>query len=188
MTEFFCREGPNEFGPLSVVELRGLVASGRLTSAGQVRKGRIGKWLPATNVQGLFQPSRAAVAVAPAESDDDVPLLNGDDEFDEAPPANAFAQLEAVSVPPPLAMPAVPAEVRAATGRVTFLDLWAYAIAFGCYAAAAVAVLFGGFMFHEAKSVMHEIAGEVCFLGAIFAACGGCVIQILVSIRRKLLR
>jgi hypothetical protein len=96
MAEFFCREGNAEYGPLSADELRTLAASGRLTAAGEVRKGRQGNWLPATNVQGLFTPVSES-----AESDvaDEVTAVI--DEGDEQP----FAELAAVAAPEPLAVP-----------------------------------------------------------------------------------
>jgi hypothetical protein len=90
MAEFFCREGNAEFGPLSADDLRALAASGQLTAAGEVRKGRQGNWLPATNVQGLFP-----AAAETAESAD------GRAEESE----QSFEELAAVAAPEPLTLP-----------------------------------------------------------------------------------
>ncbi len=96
MAEFFCREGNAEYGPLSADELRTLAASGRLTAAGEVRKGRQGNWLPATNVQGLFTPVSEGAESAIADEE-----IAGVDEEDDQP----FAELAAVAAPEPLAVP-----------------------------------------------------------------------------------
>src|SRR5260370_17694387 len=103
MAEFFCREGNAEYGPLSADELRTLAASGRLTAAGEVRKGRQGFWLPATNVQGLFTPVSESAESDAAEEETAVV-----DEGDEQP----FAELAAVAAPEPLAVPSEAAPAR----------------------------------------------------------------------------
>ena len=97
MTEFFCREGNAEYGPLSADDLRALAASGQLTAAGAVRKGRAGNWVPATNVQGLF-PSNAESA----ESRDADNAAAGTVEKDVEP----FEELALVAAPEPLVEPA----------------------------------------------------------------------------------
>jgi hypothetical protein len=96
MAEFFCREGNAEYGPLSADELRTLAASGLLTAAGEVRKGRQGNWLPATNVQGLFSP--ISESAEPDAADEGTAVV---EEGDEQP----FAELAAVAAPEPLAVP-----------------------------------------------------------------------------------
>jgi hypothetical protein len=100
MAEFFGREGQSEFGPPSADELRALAASGRLTAAGEVRKGRQGNWLPATNVQGLFNAvSENAERVESGESEHE----NG--AIDAEPDEQPFAELASVAIPEPLALP-----------------------------------------------------------------------------------
>lgn len=96
MAEFFCREGNSEYGPLSADDLRALAASGQLTVAGEVRKGRQGIWLPATNVQGLFPSASAPIEAGESEHEADVEA-----DGEEQP----FAELAAVAAPEPLAEP-----------------------------------------------------------------------------------
>jgi hypothetical protein len=67
MADFFYRFGPNELGPLTVPELRTLVATGQLVPAGEIRKGRQGPWVPADSVQGLFP----ALETVPSELADE---------------------------------------------------------------------------------------------------------------------
>src|SRR5262245_12682192 len=54
MDEFYCRSGPNEYGPLTATELRKLAQVGRLVADDEVRRGRQGKWILAANLPGLF--------------------------------------------------------------------------------------------------------------------------------------
>jgi hypothetical protein len=65
MADFFYRYGPNELGPLTVPELRTLVASGQIIPSGEIRKGRQTPWVPADSVQGLFPALETAVAGPP---------------------------------------------------------------------------------------------------------------------------
>ncbi|HEY5314946.1 MAG TPA: DUF4339 domain-containing protein [Pirellulales bacterium] len=75
-TEWFCKVGAVEQGPLSVNELKALADRGSIGPDDFVRKGREGAWTRAAKVQGLFmaaalpvpatvEPSRPAAA-APA--------------------------------------------------------------------------------------------------------------------------
>jgi hypothetical protein len=85
MADFFYRFGPNELGPLTVPELRNLVATGKLVPAGEIRKGRVGPWVPAENVQGLFPALELTPQAPPDEADesDEVDEPDDDDELDE---------------------------------------------------------------------------------------------------------
>jgi len=95
MADFFYRFGPNELGPLTVPELRNLVAAGNLVPTGEIRKGRVGPWVPAENVQGLFPPLELApqappVAIDEAEESDDAGEPDETDEPEESVDLEAF--------------------------------------------------------------------------------------------------
>lgn len=100
MTDFYYRFGPNELGPLSVPDLRRLVAAGQIVPSGEIRKGRQTPWVPAESVQGLFpalemvppaardQVDESAAPDEPAEPPDDLAAFQGaieDFEFEPRP-------------------------------------------------------------------------------------------------------
>jgi hypothetical protein len=61
---WFCKIGEKKVGPLSVQQLRAIVARGQLRPEHMVRRGDDGPWVPAGRVKGLFrdQPSDGAAA------------------------------------------------------------------------------------------------------------------------------
>jgi Zn-dependent protease with chaperone function len=76
-TEWFCQISDDEYGPVTSAALRALAASGRLSTTDRVRKGRVGNWVTASQIAGLFDASKSVskaprplpVAVAAPESD-----------------------------------------------------------------------------------------------------------------------
>jgi hypothetical protein len=77
-TEWFCQIDDDEFGPVTSTALRALAASGRLSGTDRVRKGKVGNWVTASHVAGLFDASNSVskapppipVAIAKPESDE----------------------------------------------------------------------------------------------------------------------
>ncbi len=51
---WYVKEQEGEIGPLSVTQLRALVASGRVTGLSQVRHDQLNRWVAASRVQGLI--------------------------------------------------------------------------------------------------------------------------------------
>src|ERR1700722_13165626 len=51
---WYVKEQGSEIGPLSVSQLKALVASGRVTGLSQVRHDQLNRWVAANRVQGLI--------------------------------------------------------------------------------------------------------------------------------------
>jgi len=67
-SEWFCLIGGEELGPLTVRQLRAMARDGRLGPEDVVRRGREGRWVYASRVQGLFAAQAASSAGADAAS------------------------------------------------------------------------------------------------------------------------
>jgi len=83
MADFFYRFGPNELGPLTVPELRTLVAAGKIVPSGEIRKGRQTPWVPADSVQGLFPAFETAAAGLPDAEEEQAPSDEPDEPVDD---------------------------------------------------------------------------------------------------------
>jgi hypothetical protein len=106
---------------------------------------------------------------------------------------NLFAEIEAVAVdqsapPPPAPLSplaaAVQQEMEQESG-ILLLELWAIAVVLACYLLSATAIVFGIIAYRRADSSTQEIFAVLCWLFALVALCGGCSIQILLEICRR---
>lgn len=101
-----------------------------------------------------------------------------------------FAEIEAVdrTVPPPVPLSpfaaAVQQEMNQENGMM-FLEFWAVVLVLACYLLSAAAIVYGIIAFRRADHTMHEIFALLCWLFALVALCGGCSIQILLEICRR---
>lgn len=73
-SQWYCRTEDQEFGPFSSAELKMLCRESRLLPQHQVRQGAEGRWILASQVQGLFaadpaKPIKQAEPLAPRVSD-----------------------------------------------------------------------------------------------------------------------
>jgi len=64
-TEWFCQIDDDEYGPVTSTALRALAASGRLSETDRVRNGRVGNWVTASHVAGLFDASKSVPKAPP---------------------------------------------------------------------------------------------------------------------------
>jgi hypothetical protein len=101
-----------------------------------------------------------------------------------------FAEIEAVdqSVPPPVPLSALAAAVQQEMNQesgMLFLELWANVAVVVCYLLSAGAIVYGIVIFKRADSVTSEIFAAVCWMFALLALIGGCSIQILLEICRR---
>ena len=97
-SEWFCRIGGEELGPLSAQQVKTMAAQGRLHPGDSIRRGADGQWMPASRVKGLFpadQPGAEAAAPAAAET----PAEN-------KPPVKKIAKALPVAKQPVAAKPA----------------------------------------------------------------------------------
>ena len=66
-----------------------------------------------------------------------------------------------------------------------FLEFWAVVLVLACYLLSATAIVYGIIAFRRADNTTHEIFALLCWLFALVALCGGCSIQILLEICRR---
>ncbi|MCH7725698.1 MAG: DUF4339 domain-containing protein, partial [Planctomycetes bacterium] len=52
-TEWYCKIGDRQFGPVPTQKLRDMAVGGQLTPSSMVRRGENGQWVPADRVKGL---------------------------------------------------------------------------------------------------------------------------------------
>lgn len=101
-----------------------------------------------------------------------------------------FAEIEAVDLtvsPPaplsPLAV-AVQQELHQESGMM-FLEFWAIIVVLACYLLSAAAIVYGIIVYRRADSVMHEVFALLCWVFALIGVGGGCSIQVLLEICRR---
>ncbi len=112
--DWYCRISGEEDGPLTAGQLRAMVNEGRLTPGDAVRHGRLGAWVPAASVKGLF-----AVTAEPATELPAPPLPS-----EASHPARPRPLLRAVPmVEEPPALPPNPGKKRLTEHRDAGLDL-----------------------------------------------------------------
>ena len=107
---------------------------------------------------------------------------------------NLFAEIEAVAVDqpvPPRPLPvsplaqAVQQEMARESGTL-LLELWGGFVVLACYLLCASAIVLGIIAYRRAENVTDENFAVVCWLFALVGLCGGCSIQILLEICRRL--
>jgi hypothetical protein len=91
---WFCKVGDKKVGPLSVQQLKTIVARGQLRAEHLVRRGDAGPWVPAGRVKGLF-PEKPGGAAPQAAAAKPAQGKGG------APAARRVAQASAASPPAP---------------------------------------------------------------------------------------
>ena len=64
--DYFYHNSGQTFGPMSAKQLRQHALTGKVTRDGFVRLGSEGSWVPATTVQGLFEPPSTPIPMATA--------------------------------------------------------------------------------------------------------------------------
>jgi hypothetical protein len=62
--DWFCEIAGRELGPLSSHQLKTMAAKGQILPNDCVRQGAGGKWVPAGQLKGLFQPRQDATKTA----------------------------------------------------------------------------------------------------------------------------
>jgi hypothetical protein len=65
---WYIQRGDQTFGPFTAGQLRAMTGTGQLLPVDLVARGDGGKWVPASQVKGLFTPPAAEPPVAPAAS------------------------------------------------------------------------------------------------------------------------
>ena len=106
---------------------------------------------------------------------------------------NLFAEIEAVAIDQSVPLPPAPLSPLAAAVQqeleqesgTLLLELWAISVVLACYLLSATAIVFGIIAYRRADSIMHEIFAVLFWLFALVALCGGCSIQILLEICRR---
>ena len=172
-TEFFYQDGSRRAGPLTAAELRSMARDGLAVPEGHVRKGRDGRWIPATEVGGLFPPTSQFPAQSVAVTEAAFPDLEP-------------VELEAPTLPRTF-VAAEPTPVARRRGQRPPIPGWtSIAVAF-LFLVSLGAFGFGWLIFFQAKSAIHEIAALVTILIAIVALIGAGLLnlcaQIAVSLR-----
>ncbi len=128
-----------------------------------------------------------------------LPLPKREPDQPQSPPADesrletVFAEIEAADqadaapAPAPLSpfAAAVQEELNRESGTL-LLESWAAIVVLGCYLLSAVAIVYGVIVFRRAESAVQEIFALLCWLFALIAIGGGCSIQILLEIFRKM--
>jgi hypothetical protein len=64
--DYFYHNSGQTFGPMSAKQLRQHALTGKVTRDGFVRLGSEGSWVPATTLQGLFEPPSTPIPMATA--------------------------------------------------------------------------------------------------------------------------
>ena len=108
----------------------------------------------------------------------------------EADLGELFAEIEAVDqfVPPPVPLSPLAAAVQQQMNQVSgmlFLELWANVVVVVCYLLSAGAIVYGIVIFKRADSITSEIFALLCWLFALLALLGGCSLQILLEVCRR---
>jgi hypothetical protein len=81
---WYIQRGDQTFGPFTAGQLRAMTGTGQLLPVDLVARGDGGKWVPASQVKGLFAPPVAEPPVAPA-----APAEGPSESFDFEQPASA---------------------------------------------------------------------------------------------------
>ncbi len=190
MSEFFYRSGPNEFGPLSEIQLRKLASGGQIVAGDEIRRGRSGNWIKAATLEQLFNRPQRVFEQAINEMDvmpdlrhsgrietSEVFVAKRDTAFDsdtgeDVAPVRISQNRSAIEQKP--RERPVPLHVSAAG-----------AIAVICHLAAVLGVVLGVFSLLGANNFEQQILGCVCFMLAIIALAAGCALQLLLEIRGR---
>ncbi len=69
-TEWYCKIGDRQFGPVPTQKLRDMAVGGQLTPSSMVRRGENGQWVPADRVKGLEFSNSKISRTANSPSDD----------------------------------------------------------------------------------------------------------------------
>ncbi len=191
MSEFFYRSGQNEYGPLTSAELKKLADAGRLAGAVEVRKGRSGRWVAASSVEGLspHAPRRNEPAIHEMDIVMDASLLAPFDASAAEPSQQDTAVDSEAKGGKPGSSKAPPELCGRQRGAGEQHDAglvhWATAVAGMCYCAAFFGAVLGIICLFGDQTLLHHVFIGVCFLFALIGLAGGCGISLLLANRRR---
>ena len=69
--EWYIKKGEKHYGPYSSRELKNLAHSGKIEPSDEVQTGRMGQWVPAEKVKGLFPVDEEGKTITYDEKDID---------------------------------------------------------------------------------------------------------------------